>query len=177
MCSWGKFWTKDIKGPKNPTATFEEPGAKAGYCTCPLHTPPKGWAKHLSHPSNPTPGHTATLTPYKEPARPSSGSEQGNLLSVLAPPCCSRRPNKVLPEFLVWPLVHFYSLGKAKNPGWYHCYLRPPWWLCFLFFLFYFFFPSVCSEILFSLPACHLFSPNYNRHFVNFSYQNAFPNS
>ena len=30
MCSWGKFWMKDTKGPKNPTATFEEPGAKAG---------------------------------------------------------------------------------------------------------------------------------------------------
>ena len=30
MHSWGKFWTKDTKRPKNPTATFEEPGAKAG---------------------------------------------------------------------------------------------------------------------------------------------------
>ena len=77
MCSWGKFWTKDTKRPKNPTATFEVPGAKAGgwgakagYCPCPLHTtPPKGWANYLSHPSGSTPGHTLTLTPYKEQAR------------------------------------------------------------------------------------------------------------
>ena len=31
LCAcWGKFWTKDKKRPKNPTAPFEEPGAKAG---------------------------------------------------------------------------------------------------------------------------------------------------
>ena len=28
MCRWGKFWTKDTKRPKNPTATFEVPEAK-----------------------------------------------------------------------------------------------------------------------------------------------------
>ena len=61
MHSWDKLWAKD------PTATFGEPGAKAGYCAYPLHTPPpKGWAIHLSHPSGP--GHTPTLTPYKEQA-------------------------------------------------------------------------------------------------------------
>ena len=39
------------KDQKNPTATSEELGAKAGYCERPLHsTPPKGWATHLSHP-------------------------------------------------------------------------------------------------------------------------------
>ena len=70
MCSWGKFWTKRYKKTKKtPTATSEELGAKAGYCACPLHpAPPKGWAKHLSHPSGLTPGHIPTLTPYKEPA-------------------------------------------------------------------------------------------------------------
>ena len=31
MHSQGKFWTKDTKRQKNPTATFEEPGAKAVY--------------------------------------------------------------------------------------------------------------------------------------------------
>ena len=39
-------------------------GAKTGYSTCCLHsTPPEGWAKHLSHPSGPTPEHTHALTP------------------------------------------------------------------------------------------------------------------
>ena len=71
MSSWGKLWTIRYKKTKNPAATSEGPGAKAGYCACPLpSTPPKGWADHLSHPSSPTPGPAPTLTPYKEPARP-----------------------------------------------------------------------------------------------------------
>ena len=84
MSSWGKLWTTRYKKTKNPTATSEEPGAKAGgretaqgTAHYPLHsTPPKGRADHLSHASSPTPGHTPTLTPYKEPALPASGSEQ-----------------------------------------------------------------------------------------------------
>ena len=76
--SWGKFWTKDTKRPKNPTATFEDPRAKAGYCTCPLHTtPPKRWANHLSHPSGPTPGHTPALTPYNRGPQPPGRSLVG----------------------------------------------------------------------------------------------------
>ena len=44
--------------------------SKAGYCECPLYSkPPEGWAKHLSHPSDSTPGHTSSLTPCKEQAR------------------------------------------------------------------------------------------------------------
>ena len=35
---------------------------------------------------------------------------------------CGRVPSKALPEFLVWPLVNFYWLGKAKNPGWHQIY-------------------------------------------------------
>ena len=109
MCSQGKLWTTRYKKTKNPTATSEEPGAKAGHCTCPLHkTPPEGWADHLSYPSSLTPGNTSTLTPCKEPARPAlTKGEQGNLLSVLAPPCCSRGPSKALPAFLVWPFINF----------------------------------------------------------------------
>ena len=48
------------------------------------HTPPTGWANHLSHPSSLTPGHTSTLTLYKEQAW--EVSKQGNLWFVLDPP-------------------------------------------------------------------------------------------
>ena len=56
------------KDQKNPSCHFWRAGRKAGYCACPLHsTPPKGWVNPLSPPSSLTPGHTPTLTPYKEP--------------------------------------------------------------------------------------------------------------
>ena len=52
---------------------------------------------------------------------PSQGtSKQENLLFVLTSHCCSRGLSKALSEFLVWPLVNFYCLGKAKTSGWYH---------------------------------------------------------
>ena len=80
----GQILDKRFKETKKPSCQFwrvwsksRRSGAKAGYCACPLHTmPPKGWANHLSHPSGMTPGHTPTLTPYKEQARPHSGSKQ-----------------------------------------------------------------------------------------------------
>ena len=93
-------------------------GAKAGYCARPLHTtPPKGWADHLSHPASLTPGHTPTLTPYKEPALPHSrgASKEGNLLLVPTPHCCSRSSNRALSEFLVWPLINFYLLTRPRT--------------------------------------------------------------
>ena len=84
MGSWGKLWTTRYKKTKNPAATSEEPGAKAGcreqkqgvgsksrvLRMPPALNPTKGWAKHLSHPSGPTLGHTPTLTPCKEQALP-----------------------------------------------------------------------------------------------------------
>ena len=112
------------KDPKSPTVTSEEPGAKTGcreqkqgtaHAPCTQHH-----QGHLSHPSGPTPGHTPTLTSYKEPAclhLGVGGGEQGKLLLVFTPPCCSRGPNKALPEFLVWPLINFYWLKKTKNTG------------------------------------------------------------
>ena len=89
--------------------------------TCAFNTT-KGWAKHLSHPSSWTPGHTPTLTPDKEVPSPSIlASRQANLLLALAPSCNQwpKSPDKALTDFLVWPLVNFYSLGKAKKPGQY----------------------------------------------------------
>ena len=55
------------------------------------------------------PGTHPYLHPDKERApSPSLGSEQGNVLLVFTPTCCSRGPNKGLPEFFVWPLINFY---------------------------------------------------------------------
>ena len=90
LCSWSKLWARRYKQNKtkqktpNPTASCEEPGAKAGCWkqkprdwACPLHTtPPKGWADHLSYPSDPAPAPVPTLTLNKEPASPTSGSQQ-----------------------------------------------------------------------------------------------------
>ena len=68
--TWNKFWAKDTNRPK-PTASFEEPGAKA----CPLHkTPPKGWTQHLS--PAPGPGHTLPSPHIKNQLAPTSGSKQ-----------------------------------------------------------------------------------------------------
>ena len=38
------------------------------------------------------------------------GGQQGNLLLVLVPSCCSASPNKTLHELLVYPLINFYAV-------------------------------------------------------------------
>ena len=106
-----KRWKID---QKSPTATFEEPGAKAGYWACPLHNTPQSVGI--------LPKLTSALTPRHYPSphvrnkvTSASPSEQGNVLFVLTPHCCSRGPSNALPEFLVWPLISFGWLGKAKT--------------------------------------------------------------
>ena len=70
-------------------------GAKAGYCACPLYsTPPKGWAKHLSHPSGQTPGHTPTLTPYRNELVPPWGACKGACYLFSLPPAVAGAPVK-----------------------------------------------------------------------------------
>ena len=109
MHSWGKLWTIRYKKTENPTAASKLSGAKAGYCAWFLHTtPPRGWANYLSHPSGPNPPSTHLRDQL-------SGSEQGNLLLVFAPSCCSLSPSKALPEFLIWPLVNFYWLKSSRT--------------------------------------------------------------
>lgn len=78
----------------------------------PAQAPPRGWAEHLSSPLDPLP----PLTPYKEPAHPTSGSKQGNLLLVITPSCSSTNPHKTLSES---PLAsyQFLLIKEAKNPG------------------------------------------------------------
>ena len=115
MPSWGKVWTR-CKKSKNPAATSEVSGAKAGYCAWSLHTArPRGWADHPRHSFCPTHGSAPTRTPFKGSACPSSGSKQGNLLLVFIPSCCSTSPNKALSEFLVWPLINFYCLKSPRT--------------------------------------------------------------
>lgn len=81
-------------------ATYEQDTKRAK-----AHTAlPRVWADHLCHPSGLTPASTPALILFKEPAHPSSGSEQGNLL-VSIPSCCSRSPQKPCP---IWPFVNFY---------------------------------------------------------------------
>ena len=106
---------RDEETAKPISATSKEPGAKTGcweqkqgteYALC-THHHQREWVKHVSHLSSPTPGHTPTLPPCKEPAYSPSASEQTRE-PVLLPSCGSRGPNKALPEFLLWPLVSFY---------------------------------------------------------------------
>ena len=92
--------------------------AKAGCWAWTLHTtPPERWANLGNHSSNPTSGHTLPPTLYKEQCRLPHllGNKQGNLLLIFTPSCCSRSPNKALPEFLVWPFINFYWLRKARH--------------------------------------------------------------
>ena len=57
--------------------------------------------------------------PYPHPnekwACPTAGKEQGNMLFVLAPSCCSRGPSKALPEFLIWPPINFYWSRRPRT--------------------------------------------------------------
>ena len=59
------------------------------------------------------------------PRHPRGTSRYGALLLVLTPHCCSRGPDKPLPEFPAWPLINFYWLRKAKNPGQYQSDASP----------------------------------------------------
>lgn len=103
----GKIRNKRYQESKKPNSHFWRTwsknmvsGAKVRHWTCSSHTSPRGWAK-LLRPLEPDPGHTPTLALFKETAHhtPRGGSKQGNLVFVLASPCCSRGPNKALPEF------------------------------------------------------------------------------
>ena len=100
--------TETNKQTKKPIATSEKPGAKARgqeqrqSATCaPCTQGTEGVINHQSHSSGLTPGHNPTLTPHKEWAHPPQGSGKQSLLFVLTPSCCSRDPNKALPEFLL----------------------------------------------------------------------------
>ena len=108
------------KKKKYPTANFEEPGAKPagpeqnqGTVHAPYTERYLRGTLTLEH--TPTPIPTLTYS-YKEQA--SQGvSKPGTLLFVPTARCYSKGPNKVLPEFLVWPLVNFCILGRPRPPS------------------------------------------------------------
>ena len=124
ICSWGKLWTtryKETKKTQPPLLKSRENKQGVGSKGRVLRMPPAlNTTKAVGHPPKPAlqpnPGHTPTLTPYKEPAwSPWEVSKHGNLLLVFAPLCCSRDPNKAFPEFLVWPLINFYWLRRPRT--------------------------------------------------------------
>ena len=105
------------KGHK-PTTISEVLRAKAGYRAWSLHTAQlRGWVDHLSYASCPTHQSTPTLTPFKEPARAPSGSEQVYLFVVFSPSCCSTVPIKAHLN-VSSGLVNFYWLKSPR--AWVH---------------------------------------------------------
>ena len=93
-------------------------GKKAGYCTCPLHTPPpNGWANCLSYPSSLTPGHILTLRPYKEPAHSCLKDRmvRGSCCLFLFPSGAAGGPKNALSKFPVWPLINLYWLRRPRT--------------------------------------------------------------
>ena len=72
-------------------------------CVIPDTAPLRGSTDRLSHPS------TSTITPFKGPARPPSGSKRGKLLLAFFPWFGSVSLNKALPECLI--LISFLSIS------------------------------------------------------------------
>lgn len=120
--SWSNFEQKIQKRCKKPNCPWKSQ-KKKGVCSeqkqgtahAPANNITQGMGTPPSHSSSLTPGHIPPLIPFKEWAHPSLGSKQGSLLLVFFPSC--RNSNKVLSQFLAWPLVKFYWLEKVKNPG------------------------------------------------------------
>ena len=114
MSSWGKFWTKDTKRPKNPQQPLlksleqeQGVGQRQGtkHALCAQHHLRKGWADLLAT-------SLALDTPLHSPhtrnksASPQHASGQGNLFLGLTPIPCSRAPVKPCLSFLfgLWPI-------------------------------------------------------------------------
>ena len=114
MHSWGKYTNR----LKNPTAIFEKPGAKVGYCAYSLHTTsPKRWAKHLSLPSSQTPRPTPTFTPYREQACLPFGelTRKRTWCVFSLSPAAPRAPVKSCLNFLTDFQWTFIACGRPKT--------------------------------------------------------------
>ena len=111
MPRWGQLWTR-YKENKNPTATSEELGTKAGCyeqkhgpAQCPLHSTHLG-GYHLSHPTS-GPRDTHLPSPHlRNQFAPPWGVSKGTCYLFSLPPCGPRSFNQALPEFLDWSLAN-----------------------------------------------------------------------
>ena len=81
---------------------------------CTQSAPSKRWANHLSYPFVPTPGHTPTLTPYKEPAHSALGSKRGNQL-LFSIPLLQQGPQKSLAGISYLASDQFLSVGEDQE--------------------------------------------------------------
>ena len=106
--------TRKQNKTKQPTATSEEPGAKAGVgresrvlCLHPALSTTYGVGGSSRLPLAQALG--TVLAPHKDQLAPTVGSEQVRGPVVCSWfSLCSRGPDKDLPEFLVWPFINFY---------------------------------------------------------------------
>ena len=116
MSSSGKLWTTSYKKTQNPVANSEEPWAKAECFSCSLHTAsPRWWVVYLSHSSGPTPRSTSHPPLIWGTSSLTSGSELGNAVTYVHAPLLQQGPIKVLPKFLVWPVINFYWLRRPRT--------------------------------------------------------------
>lgn len=85
------------------------------YCHDPCIQPYLWVSKPLGYPSNLTHRYAPTFTPFKEPACPSSESNQGHLLLVLTPPIAAWVLIKPCLNFSIWP-HQFILIKESKDP-------------------------------------------------------------
>lgn len=122
----GHILDKRYKETKNPDATSEQPGArvlgaKQGTDHAPYtHHHQRGWQATytiLLSQLLDTPLHLLHIRNKLHLAR----KQARELLTCSHSHCCSRNPNKVLPEFRL-ACSKFLLIGKVKKPGQYHEY-------------------------------------------------------
>ena len=100
---FGVNYEEDTKRPKTqlPLLRYQEH-------MIPAHDTIKGVDRPREPLLWPNPG-LALPTPHsRDQLTFPSESEQGKLLLVFSPSCCSSSPGKASPEFLVWLLINFY---------------------------------------------------------------------
>ena len=129
MCSWGKFWAKNRKKTKNPTATSKKLGAKilcreqkqgTSHAPCTQHhkevgktmKPPYCWPLDTPPPSP----HTRNQL-----TRPQGASKGTHYLSLL-PPAATGTPIQLCLNVLAWP-HQFLLTGEGQEPWSDHCCL------------------------------------------------------